>query len=313
MPEALLLSWRLHRWSLVALVVAAVAVTVVGMLTARRLAELYAECLAARVVVVGPCGALPEMGSIDDPATTGRAFATISALAVLPFAAGVVLGAPLLAREMEHGTAQLAWPLARSRARWLALSLMPLAAIGAVALLAPALAGEAVIRGIFPALEPGANFEGYGARGPVLVLRFVLALTVSALIGLWLRRQLPALLVAAVVAGAIGLGLMQAERLWVEPEQRPGSEMELGYGFTGQLLIDQRYRYGDGEWLSEEEIDAVFSRVDIPLEDLPDEVFFLIPRERYPDVVLRESLALVAGTALLAGVLVVSVQRRRPA
>jgi hypothetical protein len=313
MRRALLLAWRLNRWELVALLVVAAGVSAVGVLTAVRLAELLAECRAAAVVVVEPCGALAEMGIISDPATTGRGFATITLLAVLPFVAGVVLGAPLLAREFEHGTALLAWPLARSRVRWLLFTLLPLALLAALALLAPAMAGELVVGAIYPGLEPGANFEGYGARGPLLVLRFVLVLVVAALVGTWVRRQLPALLLSAVVAGGIGLGLMQAERLWVEPEERAGMQMELNYGFSGQIVTDQRYRYGDGEWLSEEEVDAVFSRVDIPLDELPDEVFFLIPRERYPDVVLREGLALVAVTVVMLGLLALSVQRRRPA
>ncbi|HEX2142105.1 MAG TPA: hypothetical protein VHK28_07540, partial [Candidatus Limnocylindria bacterium] len=119
MRRALLLAWRLHRWELVALLVGAAGVSMVGVLTAVRLAELLAECRAAAVVVIEPCGALAEMGIISDPATTGRGFATITVLAVLPFVAGVVLGAPLLAREFEHGTTLLAWPLARSRVRWL--------------------------------------------------------------------------------------------------------------------------------------------------------------------------------------------------
>jgi hypothetical protein len=313
MRRALLLAWRLHKWSLVALVVASVGTSVVAVLTAARLDELLADCRAATVVVVGPCGVLAEMGIIDDPATTGRGFATITVLAVLPFAAGVVLGAPLLAKEFEHGTALLAWPLARSRLRWLAFSLVPLALLGVVALLAPAMAGELPIRAIYPGLEPGANFEGYGARGPLLVLRFVAVLVVAALVGTWVRGQLPALLLAGVLAGGIGLGLMQAERLWVEPVERAGSQMELDYGFSGQILTDQRYRSDDGEWLSEEEVQAIFSRVDIPLDELPEDVFFVIPRERYPDVVLRESLALVSGTALVAALLAFSVQRRRPA
>lgn len=313
MRRALLLTWRLHKWGLVALVVASVGASVVAVLTAARLEQRLAECRAATVIVVGPCGALAEMGIIDDPATTGRGFATITVLAVLPFAAGVVLGAPLLAREFEHGTALLAWPLARSRIRWLAFSLLPLALLGVLALLAPAMAGELVIRAIYPGLEPGANFEGYGARGPLLVLRFVVVLVVAALVGTWVRRQLPALLLAAVLAGGIGLGLMQAEPLWVEPVERPGMQLELDYGFSGQILTDQRYRYANGEWLSEEEVHAIFARVDIPLDELPEEVYFLIPRERYPDVVLREGLALAAGTALVAVLLAFSVQRRRPA
>jgi len=44
----------------------------------------------------------------------------------------------------------------------------------------------------------------------------------------------------------------------------------------------------------------------------PEEVFFIIPGERYPEVVLRESAALLAVAFAASGLLFLVVRRRRP-
>jgi hypothetical protein len=49
-----------------------------------------------------------------------------------------------------------------------------------------------------------------------------------------------------------------------------------------------------------------------PDPNQPQEVFFVIPGERYPEVVLRESLALLGVTAAAGGLLLYLVRRRRP-
>jgi hypothetical protein len=45
---------------------------------------------------------------------------------------------------------------------------------------------------------------------------------------------------------------------------------------------------------------------------MPREVLFVTPGERYPEVVLRESAALVAGAVAVSGLLLWTVMRRRP-
>ena len=47
-------------------------------------------------------------------------------LIFLSFAAGLFLGVPVVARELERGTARLAWSLAPSRMRWYLARLLPL-------------------------------------------------------------------------------------------------------------------------------------------------------------------------------------------
>jgi hypothetical protein len=229
--------------------------------------------------------------------------------------AGVVLGAPLLAREIEHGTAQLAWPLSRSRARWLVMRMLPIAVIGAALLVPAALAGEVLIRSQFPVISPGANFEGYAERGILLVLRFEVVLIAAALVGGWLGRQLPAVLVAGMVAGGIGFAATFLQPYGVEPVEGELEVMQPS-DTVGDRYVGVRYRV-DGEWISDEEAYALMSWDGLgeepdPSRIGPEEVMYMIPGERYMDVTVRESAALVGAGIGLSGALLLMVRRRRP-
>ena len=45
---------------------------------------------------------------------------SVSIVPVFPLVAGLLAGGPIVARELESGTARLAWSLGPSRLRWLA-------------------------------------------------------------------------------------------------------------------------------------------------------------------------------------------------
>jgi hypothetical protein len=314
MRASLLLAWRLQRWEILAVAVAAIGLAVLALLRAFRYDELVAGCRAA-IELVAPCGGLRESGTIYDSQEPLSAYFIRSVLAVLPFVAGVVLGAPLLARELEQRTAQLAWPLSRSRARWLELRMLPVAVLGAILLVPAALAGEVLVRSQFPVINPAANFEGYAERGLLLVLRFELVLVAAALVGGWLGRQLPAVLVAGLVAGGIGFAVTFAQPLWLEPIPREG-EVTQPIDVVGDRYVTVRYRV-DGQWISDEEAYALMSwdgtgEEPDPSQIGPEEVHYVIPGERYQDVVARESAALLGVATGLSGLLVLVVGRRRP-
>ncbi|KOV95029.1 hypothetical protein [Streptomyces sp. NRRL B-3648] len=120
-------------------------------------------------------------------------------LAVAAYAGGALIG-----REMETGTAQLAWTQGVTPARWLAAKL----AVPALALTA----GDGVLVAAFRwawsphrDLRPGDDWSFGGiflARGPATPAYALCALAVGALTALLLRRALPAL---AVSLGATGL------------------------------------------------------------------------------------------------------------
>ncbi|HEX5451569.1 MAG TPA: hypothetical protein VFW86_04200 [Candidatus Limnocylindrales bacterium] len=121
-------------------------------------------------------------------------------MAPFPLLAGLLLGVPLVGREIEWGTAPLAWTLARSRRRWLLARALPLAVVLAIVLALPALTAEVLEGARDPLANPWTSFTDAGLRGPLLVGRGLLTFGLAVGVGALLGRQLPALIVAGVVA-----------------------------------------------------------------------------------------------------------------
>lgn len=149
--------------------------------------------------------------ALSERATNGGASGLTGSLApYLWLFAGLFLGAPLVGREWDQGTALVAWGQSVTRRRWLAVrgGLVVLGTVAAVA------AQEAVISGL-----AGAG-AGYGPH-PELVSRyfdshgavpFAAALVLVAFgvaCGAWVRKMLPAMGLVVVafvtVAGLVDL------------------------------------------------------------------------------------------------------------
>jgi hypothetical protein len=253
MRRSFVLAWRLHRWEIGAVTVVALALSGVGLRIVLDLDQVAAMCRAA-TEMVPPCGSLRDAGMVYDMKSQTAMYLVKEGLWLLPFAAGVVLGAgaPLVAREREQGTAHIGWPLSRSRARWLAVRLLPLAVLGALLLAIPALAGEILERPY---------------------------------------HQLPAILVSAAVIGASAWGLGQTAGLWLEPQ--PQGEAFQPIEHLGRPYVGMRFRL-DGEWISEEEAIALMTVEEGEPEPdpalMPKVISLAIPADRYPEVMVRESL-----------------------
>ncbi|MFH8800279.1 hypothetical protein ACH4F6_11885 [Streptomyces sp. NPDC017936] len=125
-------------------------------------------------------------------------------LAVAAFA-----GASLIGRELESGTAHLAWTQGVTPARWLTAKL----AVPALAVTAGASALVLVFRWAWAAnadLLWGTDWTQshlFAARGPVTVAYGLCALAVGALTALLLRRALPALGVSVAAVWLLALAL----------------------------------------------------------------------------------------------------------
>jgi hypothetical protein len=132
-------------------------------------------------------------------------------LAVLPALAALFVGAPLLAREFEHGTHRLAWTQSITRQRWLFSKTLVLSA----ATLVCAAAASALTmwwRHPFDALEGRIGPPAFDVEGLVVPAYAVFALAVGILSGLLLRRTIPAMTVALAAFAAVRLGVAKLLR-----------------------------------------------------------------------------------------------------
>lgn len=120
--------------------------------------------------------------------------------AVLPFVLGALLGAPIVARELESGSGRLAFSLSSARTHWLLCRLLPIVGLTLVLLVPISLVSqqdwqERVL------LDPWASLPYFWLRGPTLIARGLAALGLGVLAGVFARRVLGAL----VLAGLAGL------------------------------------------------------------------------------------------------------------
>lgn len=113
------ISYRQHRTGLI-WVLGAYALVAIGMLPS-GLAAHAASYEAATGAIAGPPGHLYGYYSLI---SLGPVF-----LQLLPLLGGLFLGAPLLAREAEHGTIALAWTQGADRTRWLLAKVIPIGAL----------------------------------------------------------------------------------------------------------------------------------------------------------------------------------------
>ncbi|MDQ0950814.1 hypothetical protein QFZ24_004737 [Streptomyces phaeochromogenes] len=214
---------RLHRAALV--VWGAFMLAALGALVWE--AGINADSVRDRIAACGHDSSLCRFrAAVDYGGTTGWASTLVyySFFAVAAFAAGALIG-----RELENGTAQLAWTQSVSPTRWLAVTL----AVPAVLLVAGGTVFVFVFRWAWAANRDlmGDDWtfnDVFAARGPALVAYGLCGLGVGALAGVVLRRSLPALGIACGVMYLINHNLEKyREDLWppVTPAPTKGVEM----------------------------------------------------------------------------------------
>jgi hypothetical protein len=137
-------------------------------------------------------------GEFDSWATVLRV------LVVLPAFAGLFLGAPLLARELEQGTYRFAWTQGVTRRRWV---LSNTALLAAATLVVTGVASVVVTwwRGPFDTLEGRMAPSGFDIEGVVVPAYALYALALGALAGLVFRRTLAAMMATLLAFAATRL------------------------------------------------------------------------------------------------------------
>ncbi|MFJ3773988.1 hypothetical protein ACIPX0_20075 [Streptomyces sp. NPDC090075] len=182
---------RLHRPALLTWTVFVAALCGWLVLLTEVVAD-RARAAEARTCVTDVCGPVSLLDSFDLQLSWAGTLVCYGFLAVAAFTGGALIG-----RELESGTAELAWTQGVSPARWLTAKL----ALPALAVTAGGTALTLVFRRTWaadPDLVGEHWFDAYAfvARGPLVVAYGLCALAVGSLTALLLRRTLPSLAVA---------------------------------------------------------------------------------------------------------------------
>lgn len=171
----------------------------------------------------------------------------LDAMAVAPYVLGLVLGVGLVAREIETGTASLAWSLAGSRTRWLVQRLLPILGLLLLLLVILAVASWVLAAGMHPWLGGRPTFEHVLYQGPDLIGVGLAMFGIAVLVGAWSGRMLPVVVTSALLALILAYGSYRLFTTWVEAS---AYQMPVPGWFNGEYdggtFTDVGYRLPDG-------------------------------------------------------------------
>lgn len=304
------LTLKLHRYELVGSAAAVVIATAAALWALQQLTA-----------------ATPPLACLQDPSLeegcegTVRFYELVEAyaakvfvgMAVLPFLAGILLGAPLVAQEVERQTAVVAWSLSPSRFRWLTERVVLLLAALVLLVSIPAMVTQFLEAARAPQFDPATSFQDHGLRGLPLLARAVAAFGLAVAAGALAGRTLSGLLLGVGFGVVLALTLSTAKPFWPTPDRLPANGTHsdalvtrVGYSRGGSEILswEQAISQAPAGLLPRKQADWIYEHFEVvALGYLP---------ARYPEVVAREMgfLFLVGATALGAGAVVVN--RRRP-
>lgn len=226
---------RLHRpalivWTVLVLLGSALLLWLAGPLTDAA-AEGWRQYDA--------CGMTPRCAYDQDAILLYKSAYTYLTVALtgLPFLVAAWAGAALTGRELESGTAQLAWTQGVGPTRWLALRMaVPAAAITAGTSLLVLLHRRAwsAAQGRVDNGKPWHDVWTFHANGPTTVALALAGLAVGVLAGLLRRRTLPALVLGlALTAGVWITAQRLMPHLWPAVTEVTGLDDRYGHLYSG--------------------------------------------------------------------------------
>lgn len=280
------------------------------------------ECLGAWIASAGePAAACVEPVKRWSDVTNDLGGKLSGAMLFVPLVAGLLLGVPLIGREIEQRTATTAWALAGSRSRWLAGRLAPVLllaiALGVVLSVASTVLEEArTAGGIW-----GPSFDSAMFFGLPIVAHVVLGLAIGLLAGAVIGRTLPALIVGAVATLATLILVFTLKAAWDPTSTLYDSTADSTYAQPNADLLDPTWDYRfaslDGsQYLTRDEALATVPAGTADVRKWLNDHFH--PEFRGPSEVMTRNWQVLETTGLLvaAGVLLLIafpiVERRRP-
>ncbi len=252
------LTWQQHRkqalFALIGLAVLATALVPTGLQIHREFVNTgLAQCLDSMSraeflenVPSDPVTGLPDCqrpaGQFD--ALFDSYFQPVTYLIFLPLLLGMFFGAPLVAREVEHGTHRLVWTQGVSRRRW---ALVKIGVVGTSAVALAAAYALLVTWWLTPiALANAGRFDPwiFDMQGLVPVGYTLFAVAFGILAGTVWRRILPAM--AATLAGFLAVRV--AVTAWIRPHLQPVHERRV------PITDDKVYNFMRGDWILDRDV-----------------------------------------------------------
>lgn len=254
------LTWRQHRHQV--LVTAALLSALAAFFVVTRLqmaADLQHSTLGSCLAQHGDCNLLSQ----DFRASYGGLLTFVTYLQLAPMLAGLFLGAPLIGRELEHGTHRLAWTQSIGIGRWLAVKL---------AFLSCLVAGAACVIAVLASwwFQPFNQVQGlsrvqldeFSLQGlaPVAYAMFAFALGTAA--GALLHRTLPAMAVtlAGYLAARISFDDLRSRLLAPERLSYPVGQTSPRAGRGDWILQNSGWSDPHGRALSGADIQHLCGR-----------------------------------------------------
>lgn len=310
---AVRLGWKLQRWELAALVAFVVALVVALAFIGWRMEQIQARAPACFGEAYGPAG--DDRGECE---ASFRAYSALQQIApyaavgatLAPFVLGVVLGPPLLGREIEGRTAAIAWSLSGSRRRWLALRTIPVVVLVLAALMLIGLAGSTLAE----QLAGGDPAFDYSLPPlPLEIVRGALALAIGLLAGALIGRTFPAVLAAALAIVVLVAATSMAIDAWMAAEARPMPEAFVMRGASNIYATGlQDNETGDVITLTQYfTTPGIDETAELPPPGMTL-VAWIIPAAEYPTWMWREVGLVGALAIILAAVFVLAAVRRAP-
>ncbi len=209
------LTWRQHRLEGLMTLGVLALIGVFLLLTGRAMANSFQQLGLSRCLGPIPSGSPCSALIMAFGTQYGLLLFLINLLLPLPLLLGALVGAPLVAREVEQRTHLLVWTQSITRLRWLSVKL-------ALVLGASLLASGALLAVLLWWYRPWAQIDGsfgtsaYDISGPVWVAATLLALALGLFAGTLTRRTVPAIFLTIALFVAIRVPVASLWRPYFE-------------------------------------------------------------------------------------------------
>jgi hypothetical protein len=301
------LTYRINRFEIRAIVLATLLSVGVSALVVAWLAQSgYTTCRG------------DEFGNVDprclNMSTLGEWVLRIDRLSltlvtVFPFVAGLLLGTPLVARELDRGTARLAWSLGPSRLRWYVQRIAPVLVVLGIAAMAIGIVADRLLAAMVTDTDLANSFEGFHGRGVLIATSALLVGSTAVAVGAVFGKPMQTLLLSLVLSGVLLAAVSEIDRKVLMPGE---TVVDASGSYSDRnLYLDYRFQLPDGSLATWEELVAANPSFNETGPPYPN-VALIIPGERYRSVEAREAIVELGIAALMLVAGGVVVMRRRP-